>query len=200
MPITSARDVENGFNPTTGSTSVAAPRISVPNAAPRQQSIEARSATSRGKRTPPRPNVDRTSPRWQADPPRSRPTPLLPYSPTPQRIRHHTIPRLGSDRAVAAGDDDDELPAVRRLVGHGRRLPAGWQPRLPELLPPGEVVGAQIVVDRSSEEDDPAGRDHRPAYAGNAQLERQRQRRHVVNRAVAVLVDHLAGPEIGAGD
>src|SRR5262245_62081412 len=90
MPITSAREVENGFSPTAGETSDAAPRVSVADAAPTQQSRQTTSATSRGKQTPPPGNVDRRPRRWQGarlfDPDRPARRLPTPYCPTPSPV------------------------------------------------------------------------------------------------------------------
>lgn len=60
-----------------------------------------------------------------------------------QRIGHHVIPRLSTDRAMAAGDDDYELTSVSDRIGHRGRLPAGRQPGLPELTAGRQIIGAK---------------------------------------------------------
>lgn len=49
---------------------------------------------------------------------------------------HDNITQLAAQARVAAGGNHNELSAVRaRLVGHRRRLPAGWKFRAPEFPP-----------------------------------------------------------------
>src|SRR5690606_7454883 len=101
---------------------------------------------------------------------------------------------------MSAGDDDDELPAIRGRVGHRRRLAARRQPGPPDLAAVGDIIGTQVVVDRGSQEGDAAAGEQRPPDAGHAELEGKRQRRHVVDGAVLVAVGDLALAEIDAGN
>ena len=55
------------------------------------------------------------------------------------------------------------------FVAHRRRLAAGGQPALPQLAPGFDVEGAQVVVRRRADEDEPAVRDDRSAHVRHAE-------------------------------
>src|SRR5436190_1708180 len=86
--------------------------------------------------------------------------------------------RKGDDRCIRAGaglrrdvetgiaaarDRDDELLAVRALIGERRHQRIVGQRRAPELLAALRVEGAEAEVGRRADEDEPAGRGNRPA-------------------------------------
>src|SRR3954466_12103344 len=116
-----------------------------------------------------------------------------------QRVGPHVIAEFSSERAVAAVDRDDVLLAAG-LIGHRRRLAAGRKAVLPKLSAIANVERADIVIHRSRDEDDAARGDDRTAQHGNAELEWQRQRGLIADRADAMLPGHFVRPKIDRCD
>src|SRR3954469_12523733 len=78
-----------------------------------------------------------------------------------KRVGHDGVTRAEAS-AVAAGGDDDKLPAVC-AVGHRRRLAGGGQGDLPELAAGAGLEGAKSSVERCGDEGQSAGGSDRPA-------------------------------------
>lgn len=64
----------------------------------------------------------------------------------PQRISEDIIANSGVKALMAARDNDQELTAVRRPVGHRVRLTAGWETSPPEFAAGFAVERTQVLV------------------------------------------------------
>src|SRR5262249_2253459 len=85
------------------------------------------------------------------------------------------------------------------FVTHWRRLAARGQTILPQLLAGTDIVGADIIVERRSQECDTACGHQRTTEARHAHFDRDRKRRAVADRTVTMHPRDLHRSKIKAG-
>src|SRR5262245_31316287 len=102
---------------------------------------------------------------------------------------------------MAAGRDDYELSsAVLGYVRHRSSLAAGRQTTSPQLFPRVDIERAQIVVERSADEDETALGDDRAADAGHSERSGKRKSGPIASGAKRALPDGPLGHEIDCND
>gem|GEM_PF-6141758 len=91
------------------------------------------------------------------------------------------------------------LAGLFRHVGHRRRLAARRQTPFPQLLAGLQVIGAQVVIQRTAHECHATGGDDGPTERRRTHRERQAQRRTITAGAVLVHPHLLHGAQVHGG-